>query len=290
MGDRYTPIPHRTGFELIDTVLNTNGGHYEAAGYLGSEERVWGMADLGASTWIKGTDDKTDHYLLFSTSHDGSTGWELKAVAIRLVCENGITSAVSPAAQSAFRIRHTGDVDAKVNAAQKIIIGFRNRVANLEELFNMLARKTMTKEVQRMFFKALFPVKENEGGTEVSGRTAKTIEQILENYHGADGGQSKPVAGSAYMFLNGLTEFVDHQRSTKAKDGKTETARATSSVFGSGAKLKNRALDTLVGLAPNLPDRNIAAQPQVYDMAPAPAAEGATYTGAERLLSMVDIG
>ena len=291
VGNSYSPIAHSTGFDMIDHVVGqVDGAHYETAGALGSGEVVWGLADLNAVSRIKGTDDQTNHYLLFYTSHDGSKAWELRTTSVRVVCQNTLNMALGQRTNSAFRIYHTKNHVAKLDQAKKILEGFQSMVAEIDEIMNALARKRPTKEHKRRLFNDLFAIKDPEN---ISSQTGNSINQILENYEGCDKGKSKALEGSAYMLLNAVTEFSDHQRSTrvtKAKGSKDES-RSISATFGAGDQFKRKAYSKLLSMIETMPE-NLIQESKAFDLGQAKAAatEQVRYqTPADKLLSMVEI-
>ena len=291
VGKSYSPIAHSTGFDMIDHVVGqVDGAHYETAGALGNGEVVWGLADLNTVSRIKGTNDQTEHYLLFYTSHDGSKAWELRTTSVRVVCQNTLNMALGQRTNGAFRIYHTKNHVAKLDEAKKILEGFRTMVMEIDEIMNALARKRPTKEHKLKLFKDLFSIKDPEN---IPSPTGKSINQILENYEGCDKGQSKALEGSAYMLLNAVTEFSDHQRATRvtSANGSKEESRSISATFGAGDQFKRKAYHKLLSMVETMPSNQIQ-ESRVFDLGQAATteAEQVRYkTPTDKLLEMVEI-
>ena len=90
--------------------------------------------------------------------------------------------------------------------------------------------------------------KNDDGVEESSTRRDNILASILAQYEYNDGDVFPEQRGTAYNLFNAVTNWTDHERSTKA-DGRAEAA-----VFGSGAALKSNALDLIIAEAENMPN------------------------------------
>ena len=69
---------------------------------------------------------------------------------------------------------------------------------------------------------------------------SRAFKRIIELFNGrAIGSDIKGVSGTRWAALNAVTELVDHER------GRSDNTRMESAWFGTGATLKNRALELL---------------------------------------------
>ena len=69
---------------------------------------------------------------------------------------------------------------------------------------------------------------------------SRAYRRILELFNGKAIGSDIPgVTGTRWGMLNAVTELVDHER------GRSDNTRIESAWFGTGAALKNRALELL---------------------------------------------
>ena len=143
--DFYKPIQNADGFKHVEILVEAvNGAHYSAAGALGKGEQVWCLAKIPLELRIKGTDDKSDTYLLFSTRHDGKGSAICKIVVTRVVCQNTFDMAMRENG-SFFRVSHFGDVGKKMKAAQDLMKDVTGQLRSLEEKMNILAQRKMDK-------------------------------------------------------------------------------------------------------------------------------------------------
>lgn len=249
VGGDYKVIPHATGFELVDSLMNTtDGAHYETAGALGNGAVVWGLADLGLT--ISVGEDKQNGYLLFATSHDGSYSCLFRTCLTRVVCQNTLNAALSEKTRSMFRVRHTKNAMTRIQDAHKTLAAFAADLGTIEEKLRFLATRRLTRQSFTTVMDRLFPVrtKVDDNGDAIAvnpTRRENILSEILECYERADDNAFPEQRGTAYNLLNAVTEYTDHLRSS--------ANRAQSSLFGSGDKLKTDALRVILDESDKLP-------------------------------------
>ncbi len=245
VGKDYTVIQHDEGFKTVDQVMQSaDGAHYETAGVLGSGETVWALADLGFA--CKVGDDVQKGYLLFSTGHDGKTAHNYRLCFTRVVCQNTLNIALSSGTKAALTIRHTKNAVAKLDDARKALAAMGEDVKRVEDRLNFLANRKMNREALSVIFDRLFPKNEEAKNTT---RRDNILADILKNYELNDGNAFPEQRGTAYALLNAITDYTDHQRSTK-DDGRAEAA-----MFGSGDALKTKAYEVVYQTAQGLETR-----------------------------------
>lgn len=253
VGENYKVIPHSAGFKLIDALVATaDGAHYETAGVLGKGEVVWGLADLNLTTRVG--NDISKNYVLFSTGHDGSYSWNLRAVNKRVVCNNTLDIALSERTKASFRVRHTKNAEIRIDEARVALQSLTGDIKSVEQKLQFLAGKKITREGLNSIFDRLFPQTEkDQDGNKVlvssKQRDAKLAE-VLTVFEDNDGNAYPEQRGSAYNLLNAVTQYTDHVAGGAAK----AATRSESAIFGSGAKLKTAALDAILDVAAGLPD------------------------------------
>ena len=113
VSDRYKIVQNAEAFEFTDSLI---GGEvrYETAGSLNGGRKIWLLAKL-PETEIVG--DKTEPYLCFSNTHDGSGAIRVCMTPIRVVCNNTLNLALDTA-KRAWSVRHTGDMQSKMYEAR----------------------------------------------------------------------------------------------------------------------------------------------------------------------------
>lgn len=254
--DFYKPIQNAEGFKNLDLLIEAVGGaHYEAAGALGKGESVWALAKVPTELRIKGTDDKSDVYLLCATRHDGKGSMMTKIVTTRVVCQNTLDIALNEGG-AFFRIGHFGNVQNKMKDARKIMGDVIGSVKSLEEKMNLLARRKMTKATFVGVLDALFPPTETEkeaisaAAQAAATRREEKLAEIAGLFQSNDNGAFPELRGTAYNMLNAVTEYTDHFAGN-------ENTRGRSAMFGAGQQLKARALDTILEMTADAPEHHI---------------------------------
>jgi hypothetical protein len=98
----------------------------------------------------------------------------------------------------------------------------------------------------------LFPKTKDADGSEQgdSWRRRNTLESIAHLFADNDKNTFPETKGTAYSLLNSVTNYADHSRITRVTDCRpnyTATqGRAESALFGSGAALKESALEIIL--------------------------------------------
>lgn len=246
VGRDYTVIPHRLGFGMMDALVGgRSSAYYETAGVAGDGQTVWALANLKMTLSVG--DDKSEIYLLFSTSYDGSHSHTYRTTSLRFICSNTLSLALSRKTDAQLRFRHTRNAQTRIDHAHKVLENLGDDVRTAEEKLNFLASRSMTRESVTSIFDRLFPKTKNDDGIEHSSpRRDNILAEILSNYELNDGNAFPEQRGSAYALLNAVTAYTDHQRGTDA-------TRAKSALFGGGEVLKNKALDIIVEQSQSLP-------------------------------------
>lgn len=242
VGKDYAVIQHDEGFKSIDAVMRTaDGAHYETAGVLGNGERVWALADLGFAAKVG--DDVQNGYLLFSTGHDGSMAHSYRLVFTRVVCQNTLGTALSEKTRADLTIRHTKNAVSRLTDARAALDSMGDDVRRVEDRLNFLAGRRMNREAIGSILDRLFP--KNEAAKNDT-RRSNILADVLKTYEMNDGNAFPEQRGTAYNLLNAITNYVDHQRSSK------EDGRAESAMFGSGDSLKSKAYEVIYESARSL--------------------------------------
>ena len=228
--------------EFFRRLADIGGFELETAGALSSGKRVWALARVGPEADIV-EGDLVRSYLLVGTSYDGTMATIAKHTNIRVVCNNTITAAVDHEKdidlghiKSTVRVLHSERFDPD---AVRLQLGI---VKDSFERFILQARKlageTMTSAECDVFIREL--LKPYHAGN-LPVEESKAYKRIMGLFSGSAIGSEIPgVTGTRWQALNAVTELIDHER------GRTASTRMESAWFGTGNKIKNRALELLV--------------------------------------------
>lgn len=260
VGASYTPIQNKTAFAFVDALLEAeNGAHFESAGALGNGARIWCMANIPAEIRIRGTEDVTKPYLLFTTSHDGSGAAAAKISTVRVVCRNTLNAALSSGG-AAMKVYHTVNGNQRLDEARKLMLSAVSDAKSLEEKFNLLAERRMTKNSMLDVLRALFPEPAADAADSTKNRRERIVLKVLEIFDRNDQNAIPEIRGTAWAMLNAYTNYIDHERDNlRVRDGSTiEVARAESAMFGTGADAKSEAFEMIMAATASNPTRSSA--------------------------------
>ena len=231
--------------DFFRKLSDIGGFQMETAGALSEGRRVWALARVGDGAPVV-DGDLVKPYLLLGTSYDGTMATIAKFTAIRVVCNNTITPAVNGRAdetdkgylKSSVRVLHSAQFDAD---AVRLQLGI---VADQFERFivqsRQLARVDMNfTEADQFVQELLRPY--HQSALEITD--TKAYKRVIELWQGRAIGSdilsASKASGSRWAMLNAVTQLVDHER------GRSDNTRLESAWFGTGAALKNRALELL---------------------------------------------
>ena len=229
--------------DFFGKLADIGGFQMETAGALSDGKRVWALARVGDGAPVV-DGDLVKPYLLLGTSYDGTMATIAKFTAIRVVCNNTITPAVNSTAdeidkgylKSSVRVLHSERFDAD---AVRLQLGI---VANQFERFMVQSRQLshvpMSASDTDLFIRELLKPYHNGKIDLNETRAYKRVLDLFENRK-AIGSDIPGVAGTRWAMLNAVTQLVDHER------GRSDNTRLESAWFGTGAAMKNRALELL---------------------------------------------
>lgn len=233
MKQRYHIIQNHNAFEFFDLLVGDEEAFYETAGALDDGRVIWIQAQIPGEYFICG--DKVERSLLLVNSFDGRYSLMVQAVSVRVVCANTLALALRGASNQ-VKIRHCQNYKQKIEQS-KIVLGMvGDYFSTLSDTLSQLGERKMDKTEMELFTKVLLPGKIDENG-DTSTRTENMRGTIVALFERGVGNEGK----TRWDGLNAVTEFVDHERSTRGDNGRLETV-----LFGSGAKLKQRATNLLL--------------------------------------------
>lgn len=235
--ERYTPVQNIEAFTFFDGAIGKDKAIWQTAGFFGNGERIFVSAKLPKNILVNG--DPVENYLVFTTSHDGSSGVKILFTPIRVVCENTLNAAIATSTNY-VSFRHTKSVHGNLDIAAEILGICETRIVALQEQFNIMRKIQMTDDkAQQIFANVILTEDEqfkiNQTGHTVgqiitrdwraiqdSGISMKKVNTLSEinNYYFAGIGQ-KEILGTAWGVYNAITGYysnIDNSEGTKRMD------------------------------------------------------------------------
>ncbi len=152
VSNMYKPLQNQDAFSWFDFLLHENNISLEAAGSLKGGRRVWVIAKINESTLDVDNGDVVNPYLLLSNSHDGSTAVWIYFTAIRVVCWNTLSLALSSrykdeARGKTIRIRHSSSIKEQLSIAQNALDFAKQQFQYSVEEYRRMAKKSISKDL-----------------------------------------------------------------------------------------------------------------------------------------------
>lgn len=201
VGDRYKVIQNSEAFSFTDDII---GGdvRYETAGSLNGGKKIWLLAKL-PETEIAG--DKTEPYMCFSNTHDGSGAIKVCMTPVRVVCSNTLNLALD-GAKRAWSVRHTGDLQSKMHEA-KICLQMANAyMGELAKEADRLTNTTVTRAQLDQILEELFPV--DESSSQRGKENVKKLKDEFMVYYFAP--DILKFRGTAWGAVNAMSDMISH--------------------------------------------------------------------------------
>ena len=249
VGKGFERVQNRDAFTFANALVAENEGKalYDTAGSLTTGRTVFLSMDLTAVAPINIADEKFQTFLLLSNSHDGSKALRASITPVRVVCMNTLNAAIA-GASATFAIRHSGNIDAKMQAAREALGLTIDYIARFEEVAAEAIKVKVTDDKAEKVLRRVFRMSEK---TAERGE-GKTFEdhaavRALDIYQTAD--DLAPFRGTAWGVVNAVAEYVDHDRQYGAAKSKAERAadlRMTALLWGNGQQAVTNTLGLLV--------------------------------------------
>jgi phage/plasmid-like protein (TIGR03299 family) len=234
VSDGYNVVQPSDVMGFFAKLVELGGFQMETAGVLSHGRRVWALAKVNEGADIV-EGDTVRPYVLLGTSYDGTMATVAKFTSIRVVCNNTITAALGRENAGTVRVLHSERFNPDAVRLELGIVG-----DNWERFLvqsRKLSGETMGQAEADQFVQALLKPYHT---SEKDLNQTKGYRRIMELFNGAAIGAGIPgVSGTRWAMLNAVTELVDHER------GRSNNTRMESAWFGTGAAIKNKALELL---------------------------------------------
>ncbi len=243
VSDSYRVFQNREAFDFCDAIVGQKLAMYETAGSLKGGKQVWMMIRVPGE--LRATaNDVTLPYIVLSNTHDGSQALRMVPTAVRVVCANTLTLALSRSHRTqGVTIRHCESLKDRVEEARKAFsIVTRRLEAHGQEMRQMAERKLTQSELANYFARIVTANTESDAKRkELLNALADSLNHPTNNVDG--------ITGTAWAAYNAVSYYADHLTKVRGSGMKADDARLNSVWFGAANDMKqtayNAALDLL---------------------------------------------
>jgi phage/plasmid-like protein (TIGR03299 family) len=246
VGKCYEVYQNEEMFGFMDRFCQMAGTDIETCGSLRDGRTVWGLSRSSQAEYVKG--DPIEKYFLVKTSHDGSSTLDVIFTDVRVVCANTLSAALANR-RNRMAVPHTANMRANVEAVGMVLNEYAKQQEALARAMGLLAKTRLNKQVMREMAVALTARGAKYGQNPEAERDSREAGQILRLAETGMGTDIPGVRGTAYGWLNAVTEYVDHYRLVRSGGPDKREARFEASMNGSGARLKQAAFQMCLQMA-----------------------------------------
>lgn len=228
--------------EFFRDLTSGAGFELESAGTLFGGKRFWALANIGEAAII-GNADMIGGYLLLSTGADGSLATTAKFTTVRVVCNNTLSMSLSSKGKSDITVTHRANFKA-ANVKDQLGIArgkFGSFVSAMRDLSKVRVSSYLADKLTMQLLAPQLVVGEVTTTPKQLDevRASKVYQSVIKLFNGAGkGSQLTGAAGTAWGWVNAVTEHVDHHAAARSSDN-----RINSAWFDKGDDLKTRAVE-----------------------------------------------
>ena len=215
VGKNYSPIQNKEAFSIIDPVLQQGGAKIKAVGSMRGGRVVWMYLDVGDSREIVKGDEIAPRMMLLKT-HDSTSSFKAIPMASRMLCTNIVPSMIRDGKSASVKIRHSGDVSAKLDIATRAVdYTYRGFEAYMKYMQRLTQIPVSAFEIQQ-YIEVLFPATTNKDGHSIVSRA---LHEKRENFKSIwnrvgtldDRNHIDPeLVGTAYAAYQSATYYGNH--------------------------------------------------------------------------------
>ena len=211
---------------------------YETGGSLKGGRKVWALAKLPGDYYIV-NDDRVSNYILVVIAHDGSMMFTAMHTAIRVVCHNTLSAALSmdTGIHPIVRIKHTPGYNFQIQVAHKVLGLSTKASSKAATFFAEMAVKSMDSQQLSTFAKFVFPSTREDAGQEADARIQELRNKPYLGFDADINNMEPDKRHSAWSAYNAYTDILNHD-----KPGRKGIDRTDWSWFGPGQDKRIGAL------------------------------------------------
>lgn len=220
----------------------------DAAGALGDGEKIWTTWRFQSDAKVAG--DTIEQRLLASTSYDATMASRFEATTTRVVCQNTLRAAWA-SSEAVIKVTHRSKLNADRVRDQlaRIVASFDK----FKAMGDAMAARSVTPAETATFIRNLLDIPLDATRKDISTRSQNIVADLERDIRMTlrERNTNDP---DLWCLLNGVTRYVDHDRSVRTDGGARDenAARFDAATWGAGDALKGKAISLLL---PMLPER-----------------------------------
>lgn len=242
VGSGYRVIQNSEVAEMA-SVINGHSVSIETVGNLYGGERIWFLM-RGDSFNVGKKDDEVRPYTLLTNAHNGKHTLSVLPTSVRVICENTLNAALRGSKMS-ISIKHTGNIQSRIDSLIDGIEFFRNQTMKLKEQANVLANREVTTDFVQTFWTNVYisqfgKIHDNPVNAQQSEDNDKAVSTMIKWSNTFDS-ESRIVGTNLWTAANAVTNWLDHDQIYRGNN-KSDN-RFDDILFGDRAKAKIRVMD-----------------------------------------------
>jgi len=238
VGPDYVVVQNHEAFEFFDSVVQDDLAIYESIGVLNGGSTMFVVAKLPKKFFVMS--DLFEQYVTITNSHDGTRALRIFITPVRVVCQNTLNMALK-SISAGVCLRHTKNVKQKMLDSAEVLGLADSKFQEVQQMFEHLARKPISAPLFDQYVTDVFP----STGENANQRTRDNRDGVIRLFD-ADTNRTDKIAGTWYAAAQSVVEFVDHNRVAQSGRDDLTSYRAAEALFGSGVRIKKRAIDLAV--------------------------------------------
>jgi len=258
--DKFRLVQPAAVLKFFHDVADSAGLQLETAGTLFGGRKFWALARVCPDAVIHDQDDRVGGYLLLCTACDGTMPTEARRTTVRVVCNNTLQDARFGTGVVKVSHRVVFDPDrtrAELGIGPETKDEFGDAIDEFRRLADTRISRLDAVEATATVFRPEFAtLTRAEQDKILRSKPVCEVGSLFMDGR-ARGSGFNGVQGTAWGWLNAVTEYVDH-----AGRARTPSARLDSAWFGKGNEIKQCALQMAVQMADGTMQFVGAVQPQ----------------------------
>ena len=257
---KYTVVQNEDAFKFFDDVIGKDSAIWQTAGFFNYGSRIFVSAKLPDTITVHG--DPVDNYLVFTNSHNGTSGVNILFTPIRVICQNTLNAAIK-SSTNIINIRHTKSVHGRISMAQEILGIAKQETIKYKDVAEQLASIKVTDLEVADYICKHYMTEEEYNNRKLTGHNASQIvvrngsavidtglstrklNMIYDTWgYYFDGIGQKEIIGTAWGAANAISGYYSNVDTSSSAD-----KRMDSLLYGDRSRNIAKAFDNAFNIA-----------------------------------------